>query len=129
MGKEDVSPTCKFTAPPEVGLEATVGILQTRYPSILASSQEKGPSVHPCATMRLAAPDPASLLRRAPALPRISWLQSPPPYSGGLQRYHTSRDPPRAVNKEMLRHNRHAARLAHYRGTPTCYRGICKMCE
>jgi hypothetical protein len=37
-----------------------------------------------------AAPDPASLPRRAPVLPRASWLQTLPPGSGGLQCCHVS---------------------------------------
>jgi hypothetical protein len=37
-----------------------------------------------------AAPDPASLLRRALALPRVSRLRTPPPCSGGLWCCHVS---------------------------------------
>jgi hypothetical protein len=46
--------------------------------------------VHPHTTMRSAAPDPASLLRRAPALPRVPWLRIPPPRQRGLQYCHAS---------------------------------------
>jgi hypothetical protein len=37
--------------------------------------------------------DPASLIGRALVLPCASRLQSLPPYSGGLQCYHVSRNP------------------------------------
>jgi hypothetical protein len=37
------------------------------------------------ATTCPSAPDPASLLRRAPALPRVPQLWTPPPCSGGLR--------------------------------------------
>jgi hypothetical protein len=36
------------------------------------------------------APNPASLLGRAPVLPRILWLRTSPPGWGGLWRYHAS---------------------------------------
>jgi hypothetical protein len=39
----------------------------------------------------LVALDPASLLRRAPALPRTPWLWTLPPCSGGLRHHHVPR--------------------------------------
>jgi hypothetical protein len=36
------------------------------------------------------APDLASLLGRAPTLPRVPWLQTPPPFSKGLRCCHVS---------------------------------------
>jgi hypothetical protein len=41
VGRRRVSPTCRFLASPEVGPGATVGTLQTGYPYIQASSQDK----------------------------------------------------------------------------------------
>jgi hypothetical protein len=75
-GEKEVGPTCGFTASPEVGLEATVSTLQTEYPRMQASSQEKEWGVQPCATTCPTAPEPASLVRRAPTPPRVSWLQT-----------------------------------------------------
>jgi hypothetical protein len=40
---------------------------------------------------RLATLDPASLLGRAPVLPRVPWLRIPPPRSGGLRCHNVSR--------------------------------------
>jgi hypothetical protein len=40
-GRQRVSPTCGFVASPEMGPGATVGTLQTMYPYIQASSQDK----------------------------------------------------------------------------------------
>jgi hypothetical protein len=42
------------------------------------------------ATMCFVAPDLASLLRRAPVLPRVPWLRTPPLRWGGLQCCHVS---------------------------------------
>jgi hypothetical protein len=42
VGKRDVGPTCGFVASPELGPEVTVGTLQTGYPRVQASSQDKG---------------------------------------------------------------------------------------
>jgi hypothetical protein len=75
------------------------------------------------------APDPTSPLGRASVLPRVPRLWSPPPCSGGLRRCNASRGSLWAMNKEMLRHNGRAARLARYRDTLTCYQGPCKTCE
>jgi hypothetical protein len=36
VGKEDVGPTCRFTASREVGPGATIGTLQTAYPYVPA---------------------------------------------------------------------------------------------
>jgi hypothetical protein len=80
MGKIDVDSTCGFTASPEVGPRATIGTLQTGYPRIPASSRDKGQGVHPRTAMHPTAPDPASLLGKAPAPPRVLQLQTSPPY-------------------------------------------------
>jgi hypothetical protein len=46
-------------------------------------------------------PDPASLLGRAPALPRVLRHRTPPPCSGGLRRCHVSHDTgPRLLTRE-----------------------------
>jgi hypothetical protein len=47
----------------------TVGTLQTWYPYIQASSQDKEQDVHPSTAMCPIAPDPTFLLRWAPTLP------------------------------------------------------------
>jgi hypothetical protein len=41
VGRRRVGPTCGFIASPEVGPGATVGTVQTGYPYIQASSQDK----------------------------------------------------------------------------------------
>jgi hypothetical protein len=41
VGRQRVGPTCGFIASPEVGPGATVGTVQTGYPYIQASSQDK----------------------------------------------------------------------------------------
>jgi hypothetical protein len=69
-GRRRVGPTCGFVASPKVGLRATVGILQTGYLYIQASSQNKLQGEHPHAVMYPTALDLASRLRWAPALPR-----------------------------------------------------------
>jgi hypothetical protein len=51
--------------------DESVGILQTGYPRIQASSQDKEHGVHPCATTCPTALDPTSLPRWALALPRV----------------------------------------------------------
>jgi hypothetical protein len=61
------------------------------------------------------APDPASLFRRAPALPRVPRHRPPPPCSGGLRCCHVSCGSLWAVdikNKERLSWSTYAARLA-----------------
>jgi hypothetical protein len=87
-----LAPTCGFVASLEVGLGATVDTLQIEYPNIQASSQDKEKGMHPCTDMSPATPNPASLLRLAPALPRAPRLQTPPPCLGGLRCCHLSHD-------------------------------------
>jgi hypothetical protein len=89
-GKEDVGPTYRFTASPEVGPGATIGTLQTGYPRVPISSQDKGQSVYLRITTCSVALDPTSLHRRALVLSRIPRLWTLPPYRGGLRRCHTS---------------------------------------
>jgi hypothetical protein len=77
------------------------------------------------------APDPASLLRRAPVLPRAPRLRTLPPCSGGLQCCHTFRDSQRAAglkNKERISWPTYAARLACFQDTLARYRGVYKTC-
>jgi hypothetical protein len=45
--ENDVGPTCGFIAFAEVGPGATVDFLQTGYPHIHASGQDKRQSMHP----------------------------------------------------------------------------------
>jgi hypothetical protein len=94
-------------------LGGTVGILQTNYPSKQVSNQDKEAAPYrgrircyhvphgsrPClptevgsdtATCPMAS-DPASLPRRVLVLPRVSWLQTLPPYRGGLRHCHMPR--------------------------------------
>jgi hypothetical protein len=71
----------------------TIGILQTGYHSVHASSQDKEHDVHPRAATCPAALDPVSLPRWAPTLPRTPQLQTSPPCRGGLQRHHVSHSP------------------------------------
>jgi hypothetical protein len=82
--------------------------------------------------------NPASLLRRAPVLPRALWLRTTPPCLGELQRSHVSRGSQQATslrNNERSSWPRHAARLTCFHGTPVCfqstlarYQGTCKTC-
>jgi hypothetical protein len=44
------------------------------------------------AALRLMAPEPASMFRRATTLSHVLQLRTPPPYRGGLRRCHTSYD-------------------------------------
>jgi hypothetical protein len=100
--EKDVGPTYGFAASPEVGPGTTVGTLQTGYRRLQASSQDKeGGRATTCrhvsrsteiclpaevgseATTCPAAPEPASLVQRAPAPPRVSWLWNLPPYREG----------------------------------------------
>jgi hypothetical protein len=52
----------------------TIGTLQIGHPHVQASRQNKEQNMHPCAAMCPTAPDPASLLRWAPTLPRVQRL-------------------------------------------------------
>jgi hypothetical protein len=61
-GRRRVGPTCGFVASPEVGPGATVGTLQTGYPFIRASSQDKLQGVHPHTVTCPTVPDLASRL-------------------------------------------------------------------
>jgi hypothetical protein len=69
----------------------SVSTLQTGYHCVQASSQDKEQGVHLCAATCPIALDLASLLRRAPALPRVPRLWASPPWWCGLRRYHVSR--------------------------------------
>jgi hypothetical protein len=76
--------------------------------------------------------DPVSLLRRAPSLSRVSWLRTPPPYSGGVRRCHVSRGSQRATclwNKERHSWPRYVARLTCFQVTLARYQVTCKTCE
>jgi hypothetical protein len=64
---------------------AHVSTLPTGYLRIQASRQDKENGVHLHTATCAAAPDPASLPRWAPVLPRASWHRTPAPCSGGLQ--------------------------------------------
>jgi hypothetical protein len=78
VGQRRFGPTCRSVASPKVGPGATVGTLQTEYPYIQTSSQDKLQGVHPHTAMFPTAPDLASQLRWAPVLPRVIWLQISP---------------------------------------------------
>jgi hypothetical protein len=67
-----------------------VGTLQTGYPRIQASSQDKRQGVHPRTATCPASLDQASLLKRAPMLPCVSWLQTSPLRLGGVRCCHAS---------------------------------------
>jgi hypothetical protein len=63
---------------------ATVGTLWTGYPSIQASRQDREQGVLPRAATWPVAPDLPSLPRRAPVLPHVPQLWTPPPCRGEL---------------------------------------------
>jgi hypothetical protein len=67
------------------------GTLQTGYPRIQASSQDKEQGVHPRAAMYLVALDLTSLSRWAPVLQRVPRPRTSPSYRGGLRCCHVSR--------------------------------------
>jgi hypothetical protein len=72
-----------------------------------------------------AAPDPVSLLGRAPTLLRVLRHQTPPPCSGGLQRCHVPHGSLWAANlknKERLSWPTYTARLTCFQGMPAHYR-------
>jgi hypothetical protein len=71
MGRRESGPTCAFITSPEAGPEATIGTLQTRYPRVQASSQDKEQDMLPCAVTCPVASNPVSLLRRAPMLTHV----------------------------------------------------------
>jgi hypothetical protein len=97
-------------------------------------------STGPCLLAKVA-PDPTSLLGRAPAFPRVSRLRTPPsgralvpphvlrhrtppPCSGGLRRCHVSRGSlwsTNLKNKERLSWPTYAARLVCFQVMPTRY--------
>jgi hypothetical protein len=89
-GKRGVGPTCGFTASPKVGMGANVGTLQTEYPRVQTSSQDKGWVMQPHAATCPVALGHASLLSRALVLPCVSWLQTLPLCLGGVWHYHAS---------------------------------------
>jgi hypothetical protein len=122
-GETDVGPTCGFIASPEVGQGATVGTMQTGHPHVQASKQDKGQDMHPRAAIChrssrtcppppylgghvtcSKAPDPTPPPRRAPALPRVLGLWTPPHHLGGLRRSHTSLSTGILPTKEQLEH-------------------------
>jgi hypothetical protein len=164
-----------------LGLKGFVGTLQTGYPRIQASSQDKEQGVHPRAAICFAAPDltpcrrdlrrcrvscsseprlpteagsddatcptapdltslprwaPVSGLssqpRRAPALPRVPRLRTPPPYWGGLQCCHTPHGSLWTATSDIKK-GLAIARLACFQGALTCFQGAwaiidCKTC-
>jgi hypothetical protein len=57
-------------------LGALVGTLQIGYPFIQVSSQDKQQDVYPHSATCPTAPDLASRLKWAPALPRVLWLRT-----------------------------------------------------
>jgi hypothetical protein len=63
VGRRTVGPTYGFAASPEVGPGAFVGTLQTGYPRIQASSQDKEQCVHPRAATYHVASDLSFLSR------------------------------------------------------------------
>jgi hypothetical protein len=68
--------------------EVSVGTLQTGYPYVQASSQDKERGVLPHAATCPTAPDPTSQPRWAPGLPCVQRLRDPPLSRGGLRRRH-----------------------------------------
>jgi hypothetical protein len=70
-GKKEVGPTYGFAASREVGPGATVDTLQTRYPRIQASSQDKERDMQPRFTTYPATLGPASHARWAPRRPHV----------------------------------------------------------
>jgi hypothetical protein len=91
------------------------------------------------AAMCPAAPDLASLLRKALALPHVLQLWDPPPCLGGLRRCHVPRDSGPHLsaqegsgtatctvalclrNNEKISWPRHVARFMCFQGTPACF--------
>jgi hypothetical protein len=84
VGNRYVGPNCGFAASPEVSPGATVGTLQTGYPYVQASRQDKEQGMHRRVATCPTALDPASPPRWAPALPHALQLWTLPPYRGGL---------------------------------------------
>jgi hypothetical protein len=86
----DVGRTCGFTVSPEVCSGANVSTIRIGYPAYKLQVKTKGRAhayVPPCA------PQPRNLtpcLGRAPVLPCVPWLWTPPIYLGGLRRCHVS---------------------------------------
>jgi hypothetical protein len=79
-GCRKFGPTCGLVTTPEVGSSSTVGTLQTKYPHIQSSSQDKEQDVHLCTTMYHVALNLTSLQRWAPALPHILRPRTSPYY-------------------------------------------------
>jgi hypothetical protein len=73
-----------------VGPGATIDTLQTEYPCIQASRQDKEQGVLPHAAACPTAPDLASLPRRAPVLPCVLQPQTSPLCRAGLRCCHVS---------------------------------------
>jgi hypothetical protein len=86
-----IGPTCGLATSPEESLGATVDTLQTGYPRIQASSQDKEQGVHPRAATYHVALDHTSLQRWALALPRVLRPQTLPLCRGGLRHFNVSR--------------------------------------
>jgi hypothetical protein len=68
----------------------SVGTIHTRYSHVQALSQDKKHSMYSRGVTCPAAPDPASLLRWAPALPRVLQFWASPLCRRELQRCHVS---------------------------------------
>jgi hypothetical protein len=82
-----------YRVPPHTSLKSRQG---AGHPSTRCyASRSSGPCLHARegsgAATRPATPDPASSLGRAPVLPRVLWLRTLPPCSGGLWRCHATR--------------------------------------
>jgi hypothetical protein len=97
----------RIRSPCSVGLQCCQVFRDSR--SCLPAQEGSGAATCPVA------PDPASLLRRAPTLPRVLRHRPPPPCSGGLRCCHVSYGSLWAVdikNKERLSWSTYTARLA-----------------
>jgi hypothetical protein len=82
--------------------------------------------VHPCTATCPVAPNSASLPRRAPVLPRVPRLRTPPPCSGGLQCYHVSHSSGPRLPTEAASGAATCPRLwipSPYSGGLRCYHG------
>jgi hypothetical protein len=86
-----------------------VGTLQTGYPRVHASSQDKKWGVQPCAAMCPVTSDPASQLRWDLRLPRVQRLRNLPPSQGGLWCCHVSQGT-RPIGRALEHHMSHGSR-------------------
>jgi hypothetical protein len=138
----------RVSTSPEVGLGGIVGTLRTEYPGIQGLSQDKGQGMHAHTATWPVALSPTSQHGRAPALPHVHQLWTPPPSSDGLWRYHVSHSSrPHLPAREgsgvvtcfmtlnrlwAMRINNNnpgrTARVARYRGKCACYQGKPSSC-